>query len=193
MLFSELDGFQEKRTISCSHQSWTQNEENWINLWERTSVVLFPRGSRHKRLLTNNSQDQDVIGWTFRNSQTSLTHGNKHTKFWHSAREKNKRIWRHLFPVKVLSLTAFVLKPFAPHQVSSLVFGSSISKTALSNGFDAWVKKWARGIANNQFRACGCSLTTCLQTAWIDSPRSLKGKNFNTGFITEQIIVYCIL
>ena len=43
---------------------------------------------------------------------------------------------QHLFFAKFLSLTDSVLKPFAPHQISSLAFGSSISNTALSNGFD---------------------------------------------------------
>ena len=57
-----------------------------------------------------------------------------------STREKNQ-LCQHLFFPKVLSLTDFVLKPSAPHQISSLAFGSPISNTALSNGFDAWVKK----------------------------------------------------
>lgn len=92
--------------------------------------------------------------------------------------KENKKMWQylHLFSVKVPSLTIFVSKPFAPHQMSSLLLGSSISNTALLNGSDACVKKWAKGTANNQSWRTRCSLAVCLQMAWIDSPRFLADK-----------------
>ena len=43
----------------------------------------------------------------------------------------------HLLSVKFPSLTALVGNPFAPHQVSSLGVGSSMSNTSLPNGSDA--------------------------------------------------------
>ena len=80
----------------------------------------------------------------------------------------------YLLSVKVLSLTVSVVNPFAPHQVSSLGLGSSMSNTSLLKGSDAWVRKWASGTAYNHTWRSWYSLTTCLQMAWIDSPRFLK-------------------
>ena len=80
----------------------------------------------------------------------------------------------YLLSVKFLSLTVSVVNPFAPHQVSSLGLGSSMSNTSLLKGSDAWVRKWASGTAYNHTWRSWYSLTTCLQMAWIDSPRFLK-------------------
>ena len=82
----------------------------------------------------------------------------------------------HLFFVKFLSLTVLVGNPFAPHQVSSLGLGSSMSNTSLLNGSDTWVRKWTSGTANNHSWRSLSSFTTCLQNSWMDSPRFLKEK-----------------
>ena len=47
----------------------------------------------------------------------------------------------HLLSVKFFSLTGLVENPFAPHQVSSLGLGSSMSNTSLLNGSDTPVRK----------------------------------------------------
>lgn len=92
----------------------------------------------------------------------------------------------------VLSLTAFVSKPPAPHHVSSLSRGVSRSNTAALKGCDSWVKKWAKGTANSQELRWWWFFAAYLQIAWIDSPNSLLKillKTYGIPFHLMQVVV----